>query len=282
MNLRCETECLIDPGQPHVRRHGRSINMVNRLKRINILGVQISPINMGEALSFMNSSIAHQDHQYICVTPAHSIMDAYYDDGFRRILNSSGLTTPDGMSVVWILKLLGHKDVGRVYGPDIMLALCQFGLEKKYRHFLFGGKPGIAEALASQLIERFDGLQIAGTHSPPFRKLTHEEEQETIEKINAAKPDIVWVGLSSPKQEYWMAEHLGRINAPVMTGVGAAFDFLSGSKPQAPRWIQRSGFEWLFRLATEPKRLWPRYRQYPLFVWLVLLQLLGIKEIPVE
>jgi len=209
-------------------------------------------------------------------------MDAYYDDGFRRILNSSGLTTPDGMSVVWILKLLGHKDVGRVYGPDIMLALCQFGLEKKYRHFLFGGKPGIAEALASQLIERFDGLQIAGTHSPPFRKLTHEEEQETIEKINAAKPDIVWVGLSSPKQEYWMAEHLGRINAPVMTGVGAAFDFLSGSKPQAPRLIQRSGFEWLFRLATEPKRLWPRYRQYPLFVWLVLLQLLGIKEIPVE
>ncbi|MEA1978588.1 MAG: WecB/TagA/CpsF family glycosyltransferase, partial [Chloroflexota bacterium] len=117
---------------------------------------------------------------------------------------------------------------------------------------------------------------------PPFRKLTHEEDQEKIEMINAANPDVVWVGLSSPKQEYWMAEHLGRINAPVMIGVGAAFDFLSGNKPQAPRWIQRSGFEWLFRLATEPKRLWPRYRQYPAFVFLVLLQMLGLKEFPSE
>jgi N-acetylglucosaminyldiphosphoundecaprenol N-acetyl-beta-D-mannosaminyltransferase len=209
-------------------------------------------------------------------------MDAYYDDGFRRILNSSGLTTPDGMSVVWILKLLGQKEVGRVYGPDLMLALCKYGVEKKYRHYLYGGEPGVAEALASQLTDMFDGLQIAGIHSPPFRKLTNEEDQETIEKINAAKPDIVWVGLSSPKQEYWMAEHLERINVPVMIGVGAAFDFLSGSKPQAPGWMQRSGLEWLFRFLTEPRRLWPRYRQYPLFVWLVLLQIFGLKEFPSE
>jgi N-acetylglucosaminyldiphosphoundecaprenol N-acetyl-beta-D-mannosaminyltransferase len=255
---------------------------VNRLKRISILGVHISPINMGEALSFIDGLVAQEDHQYICVTPAHSIMDAYYNDGFRHILNSSGLTTPDGMSVVWILKLLGYKEVDRVYGPDLILALCQHGLEKEYRHYLYGGEPGVADALASQLTDRFDELQIAGTHSPPFRKLTNDEDQVEIEKINFTNPDIVWVGISSPKQEHWMAEHLGKINAPVMIGVGAAFDFLSGNKSQAPRWVQRSGFEWLFRLATEPKRLWPRYRQYPLFVWLVLLQLLGIKKIPIE
>lgn len=258
------------------------MNTVSHLKRINILGVYISPINMGEALSFMDGSIGQQDHQYICVTPAHSIMDAYYDDGFRRILNSSGLTTPDGMSVVWILKLLGQKEVGRVYGPDLMLASCKYGVEKKYRHYLYGGEPGVAEALASQLVGRFDELQIAGSHSPPFRKLTKEEDQEAVEMINSCNPDIVWIGLSSPNQERWMSDHLERIDAPVMIGVGAAFDFLSGVKPQAPRWIQRSGLEWLFRLATEPKRLWPRYRQYPLFVWLVLLQLLGLKEFPIE
>lgn len=255
---------------------------MSRLKRINILGVHISPINMGEALSFIDGLVAHQDHQYICVTPAHSIMDAYYDTEFRNILNSSGLTTPDGMSVVWILKLLGHKEVDRVYGPDLMLALCKYGVEKKYRHYLYGGEPGVAEALSSQLTDGFDELQIAGAHSPPFRKLTNEEDQDTVEMINSTNPDIVWVGLSSPKQERWMAEHLGKIEAPVMIGVGAAFDFLSGNKPQASRWIQRSGLEWLFRLATEPKRLWPRYRQYPLFVWLVLLQLLGLREFPIE
>jgi N-acetylglucosaminyldiphosphoundecaprenol N-acetyl-beta-D-mannosaminyltransferase len=155
-------------------------------------------------------------------------------------------------------------------------------VEKKYRHYLYGGEPGVAETLASQLTGRFDKLQIVGTQSPPFRKLTTEEDLEAIEMINSTNPDIVWVGLSSPKQERWMSEHLGKIEAPVMIGVGAAFDFLSGSKPQAPRWMQRAGLEWLFRFLTEPRRLWPRYRQYPLFVLFVLLQLLGFKEFPIE
>jgi len=237
---------------------------------------------MDLALRAIEHWIDAAEPNYVCVTPAHSIMDAYHDGGFRRILNSSGLTTPDGMSLVWILRLLGHKEVDRVYGSDLMLSLCQYGVEKEYRHYLYGGEPGVAEALASRLTDRFEDIQIAGIHSPPFRKLTNEEDQEVVEKINSTNPDIVWVGFSSPKQERWMAEHLGKIEAPVMIGVGAAFDFLSGRKPQAPRWIQRSGLEWLFRLVTEPKRLWPRYRQYPNFVWLVLLQLLGLKEFPIE
>ena len=253
-----------------------------RLERDNILGVKVCAIDLDLALRAIKHWIDAAEPTYVCVTPAHSIMDAYHNPQLRSILNSSGLTTPDGMSLVWILKLLGHKDVDRVYGPDLVLALCQFGVEKKYRHYFFGGEPGVAKALASRLTKRLDGLQIVGTHSPPFHKLSDAEDRAEIDMINSTNPDIVWVGISSPKQERWMAEHLGKINAPVMIGVGAAFDFLSGRKPQAPRWIQRSGLEWLFRLATEPKRLWPRYRQYPLFMWLVLLQLLGLKKYPSE
>jgi N-acetylglucosaminyldiphosphoundecaprenol N-acetyl-beta-D-mannosaminyltransferase len=209
-------------------------------------------------------------------------MDAYRDPELRRIFNASGMTTPDGMAIVWLLRLQGHRRVSRVYGPDLMLEVCRAGVAKGYRHFLYGGDEGVANRLAQALVERFPGLRIAGTHTPPFRALTDDEDLQVIAKINASGADIVWVGLSTPKQEWWMAGHLGKIDAPVMVGVGAAFDFLSGRKPQAPLWIQRSGLEWLFRLATEPRRLWPRYRQYPLFVVLAVAQLLGLKRFPAE
>ncbi len=250
--------------------------------RINVLGVGISAINMDLALRAIESWIDAADLNYVCVTPAHSIMDAYHDPDFRTVVNSSGLTTPDGMSIVWLMKLRGHGHVDRVNGSDLMLKACQFGSPHNWRHYFYGGEEGVAETLVARLIAYHPELQVAGTYTPPFRPLTLEEDEEIINTINETEADVVWVGLGAPKQERWMAEHLGKIGAPVMIGVGAAFDFLSGKKPQAPRWIQRSGFEWLFRLATEPKRLWPRYRQYPLFVWLVLLQLLGVKEFPIE
>jgi N-acetylglucosaminyldiphosphoundecaprenol N-acetyl-beta-D-mannosaminyltransferase len=169
-----------------------------------------------------------------------------------------------------------------VYGPDLLLEACRFGLSLGWRHFFYGGEAGVAAALAAKLAGQYPGLRIAGIYSPPFRPLTEVEDQEVLRLINDSGADIVWVGLGSPKQEYWMAEHLGKLHAPVMIGVGAAFDFLSGQKPQAPRWIQRSGLEWLFRLATEPRRLWPRYRQYPKFVLLALGQLLGLEHYPIE
>ncbi len=250
--------------------------------RESVLGVGVSPIGIKNTLHAIQKWSVSKDRKYICVTPAHSIMDAYHDPEFRRILNSSGLTTPDGMAVVWILRLLGHKDVERVYGSELMLEACRSGLPHNWRHYFYGGEEGVAETLVARLIINHPELQVAGTYTPPFRPLTLEEDEEIINTINETEADVVWVGLGAPKQERWMAEHLGKIEAPVMIGVGAAFDFLSGKKPQAPRWIQHSGFEWLFRLATEPKRLWPRYRQYPLFVWLVLLQLLGLKEFPIE
>jgi N-acetylglucosaminyldiphosphoundecaprenol N-acetyl-beta-D-mannosaminyltransferase len=248
---------------------------------VNVLGVLVSPVSMAEAVRRVDGWIARQERNYVTVTPAHAVMDAYRDPDLRRIFNASGLTTPDGMSIVWLLRLRGHRDVERVYGPDLLLEVCRHGLEKGYRHFLFGGEEGVAETLRRKLEERFPGLQIVGTWSPPFGAITEREERSTVERINAATPDVVWVGLSTPKQERWMAAHLGRLAAPVMVGVGAAFDFLSGRKHQAPRWIQRTGLEWMFRLATEPRRLWPRYRRYPLFVLLATAQLLGLKRYPI-
>ena len=247
---------------------------------MNVLGVRISPVTMRRAVSSLAVWIANRQPHYITVTPAHAVMDAYKDPELRRIFNASGMTTPDGMAIVWLLKLRGHRDVSRVYGPDLMLETCRAGMQLGYRHFLYGGGEGVASALEDRLCARFPGLQIVGSHTPPFRDLTAEEDRFVVDRINSAGPDIVWVGLSTPKQERWMAAHLGRIQAPVMIGVGAAFDFLSGRKPQAPVWMQRGGLEWIFRLATEPRRLWPRYRQYPLFVLLATAQLLGLKRFP--
>jgi N-acetylglucosaminyldiphosphoundecaprenol N-acetyl-beta-D-mannosaminyltransferase len=245
-------------------------------RRANILGVLISPIDMRQALEAIAAWIAQPSHAYVTVTPAHAVMDARRDPELRRIFNASGMTTPDGMAIVWLLKLRGYRDVSRVYGPDLMLETCRKGLEAGYRHFLYGGAEGVAETLADHLRARFPRLRIVGTHTPPFRDLTPDEDRDVVNLINQASPDIVWVGLSTPKQERWMAGHLGRLEAPVLIGVGAAFDFLSGRKRQAPVWMQRGGMEWLFRLASEPRRLWPRYRHYPLFVLLAVGQLIGL------
>ncbi len=181
------------------------------------------------------------------------------------------------MPIVWLLRARGFQHVERVYGPDLMQAVCANGLERGYRHYFYGGAEGIPERLAQRLQEQFPGLCVAGTYSPPFRALTPEEDQAVIRRIQAARPDIVWVGISSPKQEAWMYNHVERLGVPALIGVGAAFDFLSGAKRQAPRWIQRSGFEWLFRLACEPRRLWKRYLQYPRFAVLAIIDLVRFK-----
>lgn len=249
--------------------------MKSNIPRQNILGVEISAINMKLAIETIAGWIKAGSPNYVCVTPAHSVMDCLDDVELREIFNQSGMTTPDGMSIVWLLKLHGQKQVERVYGPDLMLAVCQRGLDAGWRHYFYGGAPGVGEALVERLRERCPGLQVAGHYSPPFRELTLEEDHEITALIQEAKPDVVWVGISSPKQERWMHAHVDKLGAPVLAGVGAAFDFLSGNKKQAPRWMQRSGLEWLYRLLTEPKRLWRRYKRYPRFVLLAAAQLLG-------
>jgi N-acetylglucosaminyldiphosphoundecaprenol N-acetyl-beta-D-mannosaminyltransferase len=247
----------------------------------NILGVLISPITMGDALRAIEGWVVARTPTYVTVTPAHAIMDAYRDPDLRRIFNDAGLTTPDGMAVVWLLRLHGYRNVGRVYGPDLMLEMCRSGLEKGYRHYLFGGEAGVPQELERRLGERFPGIRIVGVESPPFGAISAAEDRAAVARINDARPDVVWVGLGSPTQERWMAAHRGSLEAPVLIGVGAAFDFITGRRPQAPRWIQPLGLEWLFRLGAEPRRLWPRYRQYPRFALLALAQLAGLRRFPV-
>jgi N-acetylglucosaminyldiphosphoundecaprenol N-acetyl-beta-D-mannosaminyltransferase len=156
-----------------------------------------------------------------------------------------------------------------------LLTACEFGIEKGWKHFFYGGAPGVVEDLVKELSLRFPGLIVSGMITPPFRPLTVEEDKEISKQINQSDADIVWVGISTPKQEMWMNAHVGKISPPVLIGIGAAFDFVAGRKQQAPRWIQHSGFEWLYRLTTEPKRLWPRYSKYPKFVTLVIRELLS-------
>jgi N-acetylglucosaminyldiphosphoundecaprenol N-acetyl-beta-D-mannosaminyltransferase len=245
--------------------------------RVDILGVRVSAINMPMALNTIEGWIGSGTPHYVCATGVHGVMESQRDESLMAIHNRAGLVTPDGMPLVWLSRLRGLKHVTRVYGPDLMLALCERSLERGWRHFFYGGGAGVPELLAERLRARFPGLEVAGTFSPPFRPLTDDEDARAVERFKATAPDIVWVGLSTPKQERWMASHVGRIGAAVLIGVGAAFDFHAGLKRQAPAWMQHAGLEWLFRLLTEPRRLWRRYlRNNPSFVIRAIGQSLGI------
>jgi N-acetylglucosaminyldiphosphoundecaprenol N-acetyl-beta-D-mannosaminyltransferase len=233
---------------------------------------------MEMALNSIFDWISKREPHYVCVSNVHGVMESQQDQELKRIHNAAGLVTPDGMPLVWLSRLMGFRHVERVYGPDLMLAVCERSTKQGYRHFFYGGAPGVAEKLAVELQSRFPGLQVAGTYSPPFRPLTPEEDQRVVGHINSAQSDIIWVGIGAPKQEHWMGEHVGRLCAPVLIGVGAAFDFHAGLKKQAPKWMQKSGLEWSFRLMTEPRRLWHRYLvNNPFFLWLIFLQALGRK-----
>ena len=227
--------------------------------RGDVLGVSVSAIAMDDAVAVLERWIEEGRREYVCVTGVHGVMECRRDPMLRKIHNEAGMVTPDGVPLVHFLRLTGKKRTERVYGPDLMREMTAISAPRGYRHFYYGGDVGVAEKLKETLVRSAPGLQVVGTFSPPFRAMTPEEDRAVVETINAARPHIVWIGLSTPKQERWMAEHLGRIEAPVMIGVGAAFDFLAGTKRQAPRWMQRHALEWLFRLCSEPRRLWRRY-----------------------
>ena len=244
-------------------------------ERIDILGIAVSAINMGDAIAAIEQWIEQRTPHFVCIRDVHGVIASRKDPRLREIHDEAGLVTPDGMPLVWLSHWLGVTRVERVYGPDLMRAISARSPGRGYRHFYFGGAPGVADRLAAALVAANPGLNVVGTLCPPFRALTPEEDAEVIAQINAAAPDIVWVGLGSPKQEYWMASHTRLINAPVLIGVGAAFDFLAGTKRQAPTWMQRNGLEWLFRLCTEPRRLWRRYAySVPQFIILVIGELI--------
>jgi N-acetylglucosaminyldiphosphoundecaprenol N-acetyl-beta-D-mannosaminyltransferase len=248
------------------------------LARVNILGVGVSALNMELALSETESLLDRGGQGYVCVTGVHGIMEAQTDERFRAILNSSFLTTPDGMPTVWLGRFHGFKHMRRVYGPDYMLGLCERSVARGYRHFLYGGKEGVAEELRADLTKRFPGLQIVGTYTPPFRPLNPEEEEDLRRQLEALQTDVLWCGLSTPKQERFMAVFSGRLPVKLMVGVGAAFDLLSGNLDEAPDWMKQAGLQWFYRLIKEPRRLWRRYLiNNPKFLWLTFLQLTGLR-----
>jgi N-acetylglucosaminyldiphosphoundecaprenol N-acetyl-beta-D-mannosaminyltransferase len=229
------------------------------IPRVDILGVGISAVDMPRAVAEIERWIAAGESHYVCVTGVHGVMESQRDPELRDIHNRSGLTTPDGMPMVWLGRRAGAHWMRRVYGPDLMLALAERAAEQGWRSFFYGGKEGTADRLAARLQERFPGFTVVGTYSPPFRPLTPEEDAAIVDRINATEPHLVWVGLSTPKQERWMAAHIGRVRAAALLGVGAAFDIHAGELAQAPPRLQRLGLEWLYRLYREPRRLWRRY-----------------------
>jgi N-acetylglucosaminyldiphosphoundecaprenol N-acetyl-beta-D-mannosaminyltransferase len=251
--------------------------------RVNVLGVGVSAINMAQALERIGRAVESREKGYVCVTGVHGVSEAQADPGFRRILNSAFLCTPDGMPLVWVGRCQGAREMDRVYGPDLMLAIMELSERTGWRHFFYGGTNGTAELLKAKLVERFPKLQVAGTYEPPFRPLYAEEQEQLREKVRLARPDMMWIGLSTPKQERFMAEHLAKFDVTLMFGVGAAFDFHAGKVRQAPQWMQRAGLEWFYRLCREPRRLWKRYlKNNPLFVARIFFQATGLKKFPLE
>lgn len=236
-----------------------SATAVSGMDSTDVLGVQISSLNMPLAVETIEGWVQNSEPNYVCIFTVHGIVECQRDPELMRLCNEAGIRTPDGMPLVWLSRWAGHKDVSRVYGPDLMLELAQRSATTGHRHFFYGGAPGVAEELATNLSQKFPGLKVAGTHTPPMQKIGEVESEDVIARINDSGADVVWCGLGTPKQDWWVANHRSLLNAPVLIAVGAAFDFHTGRVKQAPKWMQRNGLEWLFRLAQDPKRLWRRY-----------------------
>ncbi len=237
---------------------------------VEIVGVPISVIDYEHTLRWMDAMVAERGRGYVCVCNVHTVMSSREDPELRAALMSSSLNVPDGQPLVWAMNALGQSLRDRVYGPELMARACARAAATGQRFYLYGGRdrdPDALDRLGLSLRRRFPGLNLVGAYRHPFRTLTEQERTAIAEEINESEPDVVWVGIGVPRQEKWMAEMRPHLEAPVLVGVGAAFDFLAGLVPQAPPWLQNAGLEWAFRLTQEPRRLWRRYLRYnPRFV----------------
>src|SRR3954471_11600608 len=263
------------PVDAQTRPAGAGLPRPQDVRMRELLGLPIAMTNYAEALDVMDGMIARRERGYVCATAVHAVMVAQDDGEMRDALRGSTMTVPDGMPLVWAANLLGEDLSDRVYGPELMLRYCERSRDRGHRIFLYGGRDqGSLAQLTLNLRLRFPGIKIVGGYSPPFRPLTTEEDDAIARQIDAARPDVVWVGIGVPKQEKWMARMRDRIEAPVMAAVGAAFDFHAGRVSMAPQWMQDRGLEWTYRIAQEPRRLLPRYLIHnPRFVARVALQL---------
>jgi len=243
-----------------------------------VLGVRVDAVQMSAAVTRLRSWIDDRRSiaRFVAVTGMHGIAESRENSQFRRVLNAADLVVPDGMPLVWLGRLKGYSLRKRVCGAELMDAFCRAS-GNTYRHFFYGGAPEVAERLARALHEKH-GIVIAGTYTPPFRPLTEAEGKELASLVEKTTPDVLWVGLSTPKQESWMYEQRFNLRVPLMLGVGAAFDMNSGNLRRAPKWMRDHGLEWLFRLTIEPQRLWRRYLiTIPKALWFVCLELLGLE-----
>ena len=248
--------------------------------RFRVLGVGISLIQIPEVVARIETWISERRGCHtIAVTGMHGVTEAQHDPWFKKVLNAADLVVPDGMPLVWLARMQGFPLKRRVYGPELMTSFCEQTKSKGYRNFLYGGDVGVPDELAAVLRKRFPGIVIAGSYSPPFRPLTEAEDNEAVARINESDTDVLWIGLGAPRQERWMHDHRDRLNVPVVIGVGAAFDLHTRRKKQAPEWMRENGFEWLFRLLQEPRRLWRRYLVYgSKFIFWTGLEHLGLRK----
>jgi N-acetylglucosaminyldiphosphoundecaprenol N-acetyl-beta-D-mannosaminyltransferase len=244
-----------------------------------VIGVGVDAVNMDSAVTLISEAVAKRTKGYVCVTGVHGVMEARRNCAVRKALSNALLVIPDGMPTVWMGRLQGLRQMRRVFGPDLMLAIFGDPSLEGCSHFLYGGDSGVAAALEASLSMRFAKAKIVGTYTPPFRPLNHAEDADLCALVRRLEPDIVWVGLSTPKQELFMAEYLPRLHTRLMIGVGAAFDFHTGRIKDSPGWMKQLGLQWAHRLAQEPKRLWKRYLlNNPTFVSQALLQMTGIRR----
>ena len=245
-----------------------SVPMRPRVDEEPVLGIPLALTDYDETLDWIDATVASGRRGYVCVAAVHTVMVCQEDPELRDAVLRADFTVPDGQPLVWAMNALGHHLPSRVYGPELMDRACARASKTGLKMYLYGGRnQGALVQLALNLRRRYPGLQIVGGYAPPYRELTSEEEDAVVDEINRSEADLVWVGIGVPKQEKWMARMRDSLDAPVLVGVGAAFDFHAGLVPQAPDWMQGFGLEWAYRLIHEPRRLWKRYARYnPRFV----------------
>lgn len=241
-----------------------------------VLGSRIAPLDLDGTVNMLLEMVRRGSAGYLCVANVHTTTLAARDERFRRVLNEAAAVVADGMPVVWRVRAAGYPQAGRVYGADLVEAACAAGIASGVRHGFFGGLEGAGEAMAGRLKERYPALEIAGIWEPGVIQLGQASPPALLDAINQARCDILWVGIGAPKQEIWMAQHRAQLRAPAMAGVGQAFDILAGRTVRAPGWMGANGLEWLYRLASEPRRLGKRYLVYnSLFLWYLAREILG-------
>jgi N-acetylglucosaminyldiphosphoundecaprenol N-acetyl-beta-D-mannosaminyltransferase len=239
--------------------------------RTEILGVPVDAQPFEQALAALSQWAYDTQPRYVCACPVYTLMQARENPAVLAALRGAHMVTADGMPLVWVQRRQGFAQAERVYGPDMLLSLCEKTAGTGVRHYFYGGLPGVADRLAASLQRRFPGLEVVGAWSPPLADVGQMPDSDAVARLNRAGAHVIWVGLGSPKQDLWMALHRPLLQASLLVGVGAAFDFVAGTKAQAPRWMRQRGLEWLFRLSHEPGRLWRRYLVYNTrFLWALL------------